>query len=132
VGCGEEADVESRPSIVRLWRILSTSSTRCLPGQGGVSATVGCIHAGSGGPGLQARVRKAFDHGFQARSNVELRLASILERSPKQGLFPANKAFVREIVRRHGVGIAMGAVGRRARIWPDGDKSSPGLIHLQA
>jgi hypothetical protein len=78
VGCGEEADVESRPSIVRLWRILSTSSTRCLPGQGGVSATVGCIHAGSGGPGLQARVRKAFDHGFQARSDVELRLAEYI------------------------------------------------------
>jgi hypothetical protein len=40
---------------------------------------------------------------------------SILERSPKQGLFPANKAVVREIVRRRGEGIAMGAVGRRAR-----------------
>jgi choline dehydrogenase-like flavoprotein len=29
----------------------------------------------AGGPGLEARVRKAFDQGFQARSDVELRLA---------------------------------------------------------
>jgi hypothetical protein len=32
---------------------------------------------------------------------------SILERSLKKGVFPANKAVVRETVGRHGEGIAM-------------------------
>jgi hypothetical protein len=40
---------------------------------------------------------------------------SILERSLKKGVFPANKAVVRETVGRHGEGIAMDAVGRRGR-----------------
>ena len=30
------------------------------------------------GSGLLARARKAFDHGFQARSDVELRLAEYI------------------------------------------------------
>ena len=30
------------------------------------------------GPGLEGRVRKAFDQGFQARSDVELRLAEYI------------------------------------------------------
>jgi hypothetical protein len=38
-----------------------------------------------------------------------------LERSPKQSLFPANKAVVRESVGKHGERITMGAAGRRAR-----------------
>jgi hypothetical protein len=55
-----------------------------------------------------------------------------LERSPKHGLFPANKAVVRETVGRNGEGIAMGAVGKASEIWMHGVKASPGLIHLQA
>jgi hypothetical protein len=62
-----------------------------------------------------ARVRKEFDHGFQARSDVELRLAEYIGEVTEAGVFPANKAVVRETVGRHGEGIAMDAVGRRGR-----------------
>jgi hypothetical protein len=62
--------------------MLSTSSTSVSTGQGGVSATVGCIHAGGGGPGLLARARKAFDWRFQARSDFELRRCSLFSTRP--------------------------------------------------
>jgi hypothetical protein len=72
------------------------------------------MRAGGGGPGYRREPVKPSIWGFRrARMNFDSR--SILERSPKQGLFPANKAVVREIVGRHGEGITMGAVGRRAR-----------------
>ena len=66
------------------------------------------------------------------RSDVELRLAEYIGEVTEAGVFPANKAVVRETVGRHGEGDSHGC-GRKAReIWTDGDKSSPGLIHLQA
>jgi hypothetical protein len=76
------------------------------------------------GPGLKERARKAFEHGFQTRTDFELRFSrSILESSPKQRPHP------REQRRREGESGEHGE--RRAsvrlrgeRAGSDGDKSS--------
>jgi hypothetical protein len=44
------------------------------------------------GPGLQARARKAFDHGFQARSDVELRLAEYIGEVTEAGALPGEES----------------------------------------
>jgi hypothetical protein len=48
------------------------------------------------GPGLEGRVRKAFDQGFQARSDVELRLAEYIGEVTEAGPLPG------EQIRREG------------------------------
>jgi len=108
--------VGSRPSIVRLWRILSTSSTRCLY-RTRSSFRHSWIHSCGRRrvPGYWREPAKPSITDFRRAQMSNFVSRSILERSPKQSLLPANKAVVREIVRRRGEGIAMGAVGRRAR-----------------
>jgi enoyl-CoA hydratase/carnithine racemase len=44
------------------------------------------------GPGLQARARKAFDQGFQARSDVELRLAEYIGEVTKAESLPGEQS----------------------------------------
>jgi hypothetical protein len=74
----------------------------------------------------------AFDRGFQARSDVELRLVEYIGEVTEAGVFPANKAVVRETVGRHGEGIAMDAVGRRGRFGRMATNRLPALPHLPA
>ncbi len=44
------------------------------------------------GPGLQARARKAFDHGFQARSDVEFRLAEYIGKVTEAESLPGEQS----------------------------------------
>ena len=49
-----------------------------LPDNGEIPPQLDAFMRAAGGPGLEARARKAFDQGFQARSDVELRLAEYI------------------------------------------------------
>jgi enoyl-CoA hydratase/carnithine racemase len=66
-------------------------------------------------PGYRREPGKPSIRDFRRARMSNFVSRSILERSPKQSLFPANKAVVRESVGKHGERITMGAAGRRAR-----------------
>jgi hypothetical protein len=46
----------------------------------------------AGGPGLEVRARKAFEQGFQARSDVELRLAEYIGEVTEAGPLPGEQS----------------------------------------
>jgi len=86
----------------------------------------------AGGPGLQARARKAVDLGFQARSDVELRPAEYIGEVTEAGALPGEQSRRERNRRQAWRGDNHGCGRKASEIWTDGDKSSPGLTHLQA
>jgi hypothetical protein len=89
----EEVDVGSRPSIVRLWRILSTSSTRCLY-RTGRSFRPSWMHScgrrqvrGYRGESVKPSIRD-----FQARSDVKLRPAEYAGEVTEAGSLPGEQS----------------------------------------
>ena len=73
----------------------------------------------AGGPGLQARARKAVDLGFQARSDVKLRPAEYAGEVTEAGSLLGEQALERESVGRHRDSHGCGQ--KANEIWPNGD-----------
>jgi hypothetical protein len=82
--------VGSRPSIVRLWPIFVNKVS--LPDKEEFPPQLDAFMRAAAGPGLQARARKAVDQGFQARSDVELRLAEFIGEVPEAESLPGEQS----------------------------------------
>jgi hypothetical protein len=100
-----------------------------LPDKGEFPPQLDAFMRAATGPSLQMRLRKASDLGFQERRISNFVSPSIGEVT-EAGSLSGEQSRREGVLGRRGEGIAMGA-RKAGEISPDGDKSSPGLTHLQ-
>lgn len=74
------------------WRISSTSSTKfSLPAVEEFQPQIDAFWQAAARPGFQARHSKAFEDGYQQRSDVELRLGEYVGQIAKTELLPEKR-----------------------------------------